>query len=493
MRRAKTRLIALLLLGLLATVQPASAVAKPCCEVWAPPVALVESGVISAQTSAQIAEWVAKAKSWVTEFTLLADIISWTGILDEVIDADLNTLANLFSGGQSAEAEADTRLHEGLGEANAQIGAAETAAKAVGEKTPPAPQNQQLCNIITARQGPIALNWFTRMLAAKITDEIGNRYRGPGADGSGPQYAADERDLRCGKKDGVKTANPLDGYPASCVPDDPDLIDADLKVPTYDMVLVMPPLLPQTITTASGPVTINVPTPYDVDDDGRVNEDYKQQQQWVAAVNYCYFAAGPRPTPPSGADLNSPEGIARTAMFDRVQALESAFVAQCAHRVAYLTRATCDEKTVALCVVGSLACVAARDAGVELPPGVSCSSGLSEYQAELLSHLICMSNQTVSAEAGAGENHGKLMNDIGLCQWSMSKWQQRLARDSAKLTSALKALKDMRRNYANIGRVQGKFMNIYAPSMTPQDSQDGDRTVERGRSASVKPAAMVSP
>ena len=482
MRRAKIKLIALLFLGAFAIAKPAPVMAKPCCEIWAPPVILVESGVISEQTAEQLAQWAVQAKNWLTEFAMLSELITLKGILDDVIGDDLNTIANIFSAGQHAEAEMRTRLAQGLVDSAAQTDVAEKSAKLAAAKTPPTKQNQQLCNVIVARQAPIALNLFTKMLAAKITEQIGNRYRGPGADGSGPQYAADERDLRCGKVNGVKTANPLDGYPARCVPDDPDLIDADLKMPTYDMVLVMPPLLPQTITTASGPVTINVPSPYEVDDDGRVNEDYKLQQLWVAAVNYCYFAAGPRPTPPSGADLNSPEGIARTAAFDRAQALESTFVAQCAHRVAYLTRATCDEKTVNLCVIGSLACVAARDAGVDLPPGISCSSGLSEYQAELLSHLICMSKQTTTAAAGTGENHGKLMNEIGLCDWSMSKWQARLARDTVKLTKALAALKEMRRSYANTGRVQGKTMNINAPLTKPHD-----------RGAAVKPAAMVAP
>ncbi|WP_301100303.1 hypothetical protein, partial [Propionivibrio sp.] len=330
MRRAKVGIVALLFLGALVVAKPASVIAKPCCEIWSPPVALVESGIISEQTAEEVAQWVAQAKSWLTEFAMLSELITLKGILDDVIGDNLNTIANIFSAGQEAEAELRTRLTQATVEADAQQGAAEKAAKLASEKTPPTKQNQQLCNIITTRQAPIALNLFTKMLAAKITEQIGNRYRGPGADGSGPQYAADERDLRCGKVNGVKTANPLDGYPARCVPDDPDLIDADLKMPTYDTVLVMPPLLPQTITTASGPVTINVPSPYEVDDDGRVNEDYKAQQLWVAAVNYCYFAAGPRPTPPSGADLNSPEGIARTAAFDRAQALESTFVAQCA-------------------------------------------------------------------------------------------------------------------------------------------------------------------
>lgn len=485
MRRAKINLIALTLLSMLAVAKPAPAMAKPCCEIWSPLSAAADAGAISAETAAEVAQWVAQAKSWLQEFSFLASIISWMGVLDDEIGKNLNTVGALFNAGQAGQVEARMRLAQGVADSEAETAAAEQAAKAAGDKTQPTKQNQQLCNVITARQAPIALNLFTRMLAAKITEQIGNRYRGSGVDGNGPQYAADERDLRCGKTNGVKTANPLDGYPPQCVPSDPDLIDADLKMPTYDTVLVMPPLLPKTITTASGPVTVNVPTPYEVDDDGRVNEDYKAQQLWVAAVNYCYFAAGPRPSPPSGADLNSPEGIARSAAFDRAQALESAFVAQCAHRVAYLTRATCDEKTTNLCVVGSLACVAARDAGVDLPPGVSCSSGLSEYQAELLSHLICMVEQTAVAEAGAGENHGKMMNGLGLCQWSMSKWQARLARDTVKLTKALAALKEMRRNYANTGRVQGKTMNINVPLTAPQRSLD--------RNAAVNPVALGAP
>lgn len=126
MRRAKIWIIALLFLGALVIAKPAPVMAKPCCEIWAPPVALVESGVISAQTAKQVAQWVAKAKSWLTEFAMLSKLITLKGILNDVIGDDLNTIANIFSAGQQAEARMRPRLTQELVDGVAQTDAAET-------------------------------------------------------------------------------------------------------------------------------------------------------------------------------------------------------------------------------------------------------------------------------------------------------------------------------------------------------------------------------
>ncbi len=329
--------------------------------------------------------------------------------------------------------------------------------------------------------------WTHQIIAKATADIITQRYRGLGTDGDGPQYAADMRNIRCGKSTGgFPTANPIDGYPASCTNKDPTLTDADImysKALSGLEVLQMPNLKAETVKVLFGPpITIYVPNPVT-----------RAEKLYVAALNFCAFAAGPRPSPPHGKDMESPEGIARMASFGHAAALESVYTTQCTRRVAYLTRPNCsdpvqsaDPSIKKVCEATKKACEAYVAAGGTLTPDIECAKGLSPRQEEWIKHMKCTTNQFYTSAAGAGVNHGMMMDFSTMCDLSNTTWQAKQADDEAALVAAMSGLQGMQDVYAGVGGVGAHTNRINAPADAPLPPR------RRDEAALERPAKKVA-
>lgn len=179
-----------------------------------------------------LVQWGKEAAAWVKEFAFLTDIINGINAFTETFKKEATTLGALINGGQQGLAELQMRLAQGIVGGIDEVAAAKIAAEIAGRQTPPTNDNQQLYRV-TAGSATGASMWTHQIIARATGDIIAQRYRGRGADGSGPQYAADEHNIRCGKgAGGFPTGNPVDGYPAECVNADPTLTDADIRYST---------------------------------------------------------------------------------------------------------------------------------------------------------------------------------------------------------------------------------------------------------------------
>lgn len=467
--------------------------------------------------SQQVAQWVADFASWAKKFAFLAKIIVLFQDFDRLLNDKFTQLGALINGGQAAQVEAKIRLTQGLADSVAETEAAESVALVAGALTPPTNDNQVLCNVVSSRQSGDSAVWWQRSLGGKIASMILDRARGKGSpdvqyaaaedtgvlkaglgdmnrckecNGDGPQYAADVWKLRCDGVSGVKTANPLDGFPARCIPADKRTIDADLSAWVLDgtNALQMPSLVKKT----SFGVAVNVPVPKTF-----------EQQLYAAAVNFCAFLIGPRSSPPHGEDLKSPEGIVQTAEFDRSMALTSTFLTQCTNRIAYLTRPNCDDplqyadpSVKKMCDTGNKACKAYVANNGTLPPDIDpagtnkCPNGLSPYQMEWISRMMCKTNQYYTGATGAGEKHGALMNYATKCDLGVAEWESKRAKENLAFVDAVNGL--MRMSGAFSGRISDKTSRISAPPVAPTPRPRHDAS-NKGGDGLVRKVAIKEP
>jgi len=447
---------------------------------------MATDAAVGSETATLLVEWGKNAVAWIKEFAFLADIINGINAFTETFKKEITTLGALINGGQQGLAELMIRVSEGLAMSFDQTAAAKVAAEIAGKHTPPTNDNQQLCNLVTAGSATGASMWTHQIIARATGDIIAQRYRGRGADGNGPQYAADERNIRCGKgAGGFPTGNPVDGYPAECVNKDPTLTDADIKYSTLSglEVFQMPTLVPVPVTVFIGPPIITyVPKPVT-----------RAEKLYVAALNFCAFAAGPRPSPPHGKDLESPEGIVQTASFDHATALESVYTTQCTRRVAYLTRPNCtdpiqsaDPSIKKVCEATKKACEGYVASGGTLTPDIECAKGLSPRQEEWIKHMKCTTNQFYTSAAGAGVNHGMMMDFSTMCDLSNTTWQAKQADDEAALVAAMNGMQGMQDVYAGVGGAGAHTDRINAPADAPLSPR------RRDEAALERPAKKVA-
>jgi hypothetical protein len=398
--------------------------------------------------AANAASWAQEVADWAIEHADLANIISLATTLNNLTNTFLTNTATQLAGLLGAESllgklQVDT--------AQAQIDAAhdtamaQSAAEFTQDHVPPPPQNRQLCDTVRAYQGGVALEHFKNVVRTVVLDGINNMYRGPNMDGAGPQYAVDERAVKCGKTsiaNAPKTGNPLDGYPVSCIDPDPAFIDADVKISTLDgtQVLELPPPTTSSLTVGGQTVSLMAPSVT-----GTPGPKQKAQKMWVAAMNYCYQLAGPRPSPPSMVGLDTTQGRVATAQFNHCLAAQSAFVAQCAERVGRMTRPDCKDPNMGvICKSINEACYHATKAGVALPPGIqNCSDGLSQYQAEYLALLTCKTSQRYQDGANSGLNHAVLGGQVVDCETAFTQWRLQNAQENANIVNAARGLMEL--------------------------------------------------
>jgi len=385
--------------------------------------------------------WMAEVMQYAEQFSLLADIISalttvndW---MDKLNDETSKLTATVYSTNY-AMTKANVDLAEGLGDIDTKNTIDGVSAKIAAEHAPPPPGNQQLCNLTIVGQAQLVMSWFSDQVARALLMGVEQMYLV--GDGKGPQYAADNWATRCPSATNMpKFGNPLRGYSSSCVDSDKDFIDADISFKTIDgtQLLEMPQILPRSV----GTTTVYVPNP-----------ENKEQKMWVAAMHYLYNAAGPRPTPPYGSKMQTPQGMPINAAFNNCAADQSTLIYQCSKWIGKLTRPNCkgtgaDPNLAPVCQAGFEACKAYQAAtnGAQMPPGFDCSKGLSLYQAEYIDHAKCLSNQHVQDSAGTGINHGSIIMARDICSQSMAAWRAQIAAEMGNCLNAVRGLNEIKK------------------------------------------------
>lgn len=300
-------------------------------------------------------------------------------------------------------------------------------------------QNEHVCKAILAHQSSATVEDFEEKMSCFALSAIESMYRGSKDDGSGPQYAADDRKMRCA----LKLGNKIDGFPDSCVDDTTKgddgrkLADFDLKSFDGGQVLEVAKIKSQSIDG----VTYNIPDPQNT-----------EQKFWAAGLYYCMKMAGPRPTPPTKDQIKTPEGMVRRAQWNHCAAAQSALAKACTNFLAYYTRPNDDSGDLirqqnTRCLAGS------QTANVTLPKSFrECNAGMSPYQSYYLAHVMCKSSQQYISASMGKATHADLMATVDKCTSAWNAWKTLEAERKDSLVKAILAASYLSSCWRGAGR-----------------------------------------
>ncbi|MDD2325029.1 MAG: hypothetical protein PHW63_03325 [Alphaproteobacteria bacterium] len=316
------------------------------------------------------------------------------------------------------------------------------------DPAPGLPSDQFLCNVLMARKAPLELVKFARMFSAVIQRGVDAAYRGPWSNGDGPEYYDDF------ERSHAEMANMVDGYnlnteEATNLPDVSSSTDMDSSVDAIsrDRTYIVPPakLVDRTMNGQAVKVMTFEP-------DKTSERDWAAQDRWVKATRLCYTLAGPRPSPPPINARDSEASRRKRAKYDSCRARQNAFIKQCSDRVAVLTRPNCDlDEMKPFCEVALDACEAANDAQIELEPSYNdCRNGLSLYEFEKISNMMCGSTRRFQSEGFAAASHDEQIRVLGVCGHLMSKWQERIDMEDEAFDLAVRGMRDIRECYNGV-------------------------------------------
>jgi hypothetical protein len=293
------------------------------------------------------------------------------------------------------------------------------------------PYSKVDCYTYLMRQGLANFN-FTSTVANALLEMTEKRYLGPDRDGNGPQWAADAiKGMGCSPSGDVPANYPR-GIPSASVPPDSckdttgkyEGLLTSSRLISGAYTLEVPPFKPQTIVGPKVSFTANVPNP---------DPNNQYQMWWMAAAAWLNNLVGARPTPPSGAAILTPEGIAASAQWNHCASVESALAKQCADLIAKYTRPNCNDaneraKYRSLCDLGYQTCNAAAIAGIKISdyPDINCVKGLSKYQFEFLANLVCLTSETAKQHALGGASTQQNTQANNQCAIAWMTWQDQL-------------------------------------------------------------------
>jgi hypothetical protein len=311
------------------------------------------------------------------------------------------------------------------------------------------PRTQHLCRKIVLDQYARSTIRSQEGVTRSIVDSMRFRQRGPNEDGAGPKGSIEATQVRCLNKYG----NPLDGYPDSCVdrttevgPFKRKLTDADLLAATMDgaVTLEYPRREVLTETTQNGQTLLIARSVLENDN----------QRMWLAAVNYCFQMAGPRPTPPSGEYAKTPNGMILKALFDNASSRETAYAERCAKIIAYYTRLNptdspeelaADKKFCANSINGVPGKTNYIDEETMKEKFEDCARGLSPYQKDYLQALVCKTNQNFLLSASSGVLFPEMMDQAVQCGSNWNAWKLDMATRNGGLVDAVKGFMGVRK------------------------------------------------
>ncbi len=412
---------------------------------------------------ATLAEWGARFAAMAKKLAVIGEIISVISNIYELIIEGFGKMINLVDD----DAKLNVLGQEGLALTKQQLAQvwidndtlnAKLAADMKLAADHAAPKNEYLCKATLVHQLATTTEDFERggsRLALKAIESMG---RGPLDDTSGVQYAFDEEKLRCAAGFGNVL---VDGYDASCgdsttVGEDAKrtFIDADLTPFSMDgaVPLEMPQFTSKVVTLPDGKeVTVSVPI---------ISADKPNQKMWLAGLYHCFQLAGPRPTPAWGEDkMTRPTGLVERARFDHALAMQSAMVKPCTDLLAYYTRPNVDDpSTASLIGEQHKRCVSAKGYVHEddlkekfsdcLSPNFR---GLSPYQVDFLSHLMCKTEQHHISLIQAGATQPELINDTIKCSAAWNTWQAKVAAKQGALADVVTGIQGTKNNWMGVG------------------------------------------
>lgn len=407
--------------------------------------------------SSTVAEWASEAANWAEQnssWVAMRDL--WTSGMD-ALESGMDVLEDTTSDSEQAILSAmEMWAASSIAGKQAYIDAhakdtllTERLDMLMEQQIPPASE-QFLCNSILARQIVPIMGEYARKVSRNLLVGLQSRGRGPTDDANSYLYARDSWDVKCGRYgsggNNPPTGEAEDGVPAECAGERflPNFgmagADIDFSFLGRDRAYNTP--RQQTVTMADGSQALEyVPNP----------ENYGELQ-WIAVRNFCYTAAGPRPSPVWGENMQTPAEIGKRQTFETGVARENVFAEKCLMRLTKLSRPNCDDDVDQVyCEAGATACDAARQAGIDLPQEFgNCSEGLSAYQAEYISNSLCGTGRSLQAQGHAGNNHAAMVKSQIVCNTLKSVWEKALQKEDEELLQAFNGLANMKDYWASI-------------------------------------------
>lgn len=443
-----------------------------------------------ANDKATTAEWGARLAAMAKKSALLGQVISLLSSIYNIVDSGFSAMNDLVN----KDAKLNVASQEGLALTKQELAQSvidndtqdtllAAQLKLVADHV--TPKNDYLCKAILLNQLPSTTEDFEIGVARVGLKVVESLYRGPLDDANGPLYAFDEEALRCAAGFGN---SPVDAYDLSCSDTVSTIgatkrsfIDADITPFSMDgaVVLELPQFTAKAITLPGQPaMTVNFPDPQN-----------GHQRMWVAGLHYCVqLAMGARSTPAWGASkMTTPQGLVERARFDHALAMQSAMTKPCTDLLAYYTRPDSKEpSSKALIDAQQESCLAAKgyisDEDMKEKFSDCLSSdfkGLSAYQAELLSHSICKSEQHYLSALHSGETHAEAINETIKCSLAWNTWQAKIAAKQGGLVDAVAGLQETKSNWAGVGRdvAEGAMPDEERPHRVVKDSRSKNQPV----------------
>lgn len=324
------------------------------------------------------------------------------------------------------------------------------------------PKNAHLCRQILIHQLAETTHDYEQAVSRVALKAIESMYRGldPATgqpmNGDGPMYFKDDMERRCYYRYG----NNIDGYPPECT--DPNtrvgpyqrtFVDADLSPFTMDgsMVLELPTMETFTQTIAGQTVTMT-----------RASATQRpEQRMWLAALNYCFQMAGPRPSPPIGRDALTESGSRAWEAFRRGLAKQSAFSKKCTDLIAHHTRPDpasttliAEQNRMCSAVVGKSGTTNLFDEQTIATQFGGCQVGLSPFQAKYLEQAECKSPQYYMLSAHSGVLDRESMKAAVACGVSWNQWKLNEVERQASLIPAAEGQMRVRKIWREISDIR---------------------------------------
>lgn len=271
-----------------------------------------------------------------------------------------------------------------------------------------APTNEYACKVILGQQLTVTAEELEREGTDFITRSIMALGRTKTSDANGPTQTRLQRKFMC---DG-KYANPVTG--------DTDCIDSSKKTtdgyklaggteqpPTIGRKLVMSTLSGSGATRTFDPKT-------------------NDERAYVQAIKYIQDARGSHTTALWGKNMMTPIGRLQRSLKNHALATAAVLIRQPAGVVSYTTRPNCNEEgSKELCKKQEERCNAATENLIDKDKIIDgCKKGVSPYEADLLAHLMCKSDQHAVFQAASGSTFGEQMQTIKLCDMAWDSFME---------------------------------------------------------------------
>ncbi|MCL2468729.1 MAG: hypothetical protein FWF24_00635 [Alphaproteobacteria bacterium] len=383
-----------------------------------------DPGNFAAQAAAFLAETAAMVAEHAQQVVINGAIEAYNLLVKlkfEFLSSEKEKAAFAEETARKAKMENKVRLHEAKQEAKTATDTAVRIGQMAAETVETGAESYLARQFLLANTTP-TLDEFQKEVENFIALMIKSRTRGVNWMGISPKAAWLNHLVRC--KYGYGSA--IDGYPTNCISDNEKLRDADVLPIREDMDLEFPALKIEERDENGEKVKYVVFEP--------ANDE---QALWYAKMHYIINIAGPRPGPPSGANLlKTDSGMRDMGIFGTAQSRDSAFIHAFAKKLAYYTRpndSTEDMKTLREHLNKRCALTRGADGGDGIFSAEQitnffhdCTKGLSAYQLDYINNAMCKNPTHYLAQAIDGAKPFKMSDSTIQCSKNYNLWRQSL-------------------------------------------------------------------